>query len=132
MSSSSQQNRVQITKHIMHILDEWGLSGKDTISILALPSKTRTRHLEHFRDGSAFPENEKTMQCIGHIAGIADALRTSYPRNAHMGIVWMRTPHRRFNNQSPLEVLPNRGLSGLKVVRAELDCAFAWDESSAN
>ncbi len=97
----------------MRILDEWGLSGKDIISILALPNKTRSRHLERFRDDTAFPESEKTMQRIEHIAGIADALRTSYPRNAQMGIIWMRTPHKRFANRSPLQVLSERGLSGL-------------------
>lgn len=119
----------------MRILDEWGLSGKNTINILALPIKTRTRHLERFREGEPLPNSQVVLERIEHIAGIADALRTSYPRNAHMGIIWMRTPHKRFQKQTPLQVLAERGLSGLsglRAVRAELDCVFAWDESRPN
>jgi len=113
----------------MRVLDEWELSGKDIIRLLALPSKIRLRHLERFRDGEAFPDSKDTFERIEHIAGIADALRTSFPRNAHMGIIWMRTPHRRFQNQTPLVVLSEQGLNGLRMVRSELDCAFSWSET---
>jgi len=47
-----------------------------------------------------------------------------------MGIVWMQTPHRRFQNQPPLSILSEQGLNGLRMVRAELDCAFSWDDST--
>ncbi|MBT8113637.1 MAG: MbcA/ParS/Xre antitoxin family protein, partial [Gammaproteobacteria bacterium] len=105
------------------------LPGKDIIKLLKLPSKVRLRNLDRFRDGEAFPESQQTLECIEHIAGIADALRTSFPRNAHMGILWMHTPHRRFQNQPPLTVLSEQGLKGLRMVRSELDCAFSWDDS---
>ncbi len=129
MSFSSPQHQVEITRHIMRVLDEWKLPGKDIIKLLKLPSKVRLRNLDRFRDGEAFPESQQTLECIEHIAGIADALRTSFPRNAHMGILWMHTPHRRFQNQPPLTVLSEQGLKGLRMVRSELDCAFSWDDS---
>ena len=129
MSSPSPQHQVEITRHIMRVLDEWQLSGKDIIKLLELPEKIRARNLDRFRDGEAFPESEETLLRIEHIAGIADALRTSFPRNAHMGILWMRTPHRRFKNQPPLAILSEQGLNGLRMVRAELDCAFSWDDA---
>lgn len=129
MSFSSPQYQVEITRHIMRVLDEWELTGKDIIKLLKLPSKVRLRNLDRFRDGEAFPESQQTLECIEHIAGIADALRTSFPRNAHMGILWMHTPHRRFQNQPPLTVLSEQGLKGLRMVRSELDCAFSWDDS---
>ena len=129
MSSSSQQYQIEITRQIMRVLDEWKLSGKDIIKLLDLPNKVRPRNLERFRDGEAFPESKNTQERIEHIAGIADALRTSFPRNAQMGIVWMQTPHRRFQNQPPLSILSEQGLNGLRMVRAELDCAFSWDDS---
>ncbi len=132
MTFASSQNQALITKHVIRILDEWGLSAKDVISILALPIKTRTRHLERYRSGEPLPNTKEVAECVEHIAGIADALRTTYPRNAQMGIIWMRTPHKRFQNQSPIQILSKRGLRGLRIVRAELDCTFAWDESSTN
>ncbi len=129
MPSLSPQNQVEITRHIMRVLDEWGLPGKEIIKLLELPNKVRLRNLDRFRDGEAFPESQKTQECIEHIAGIADALRTSFPRNAHMCILWMHRPHRRFQNQPPLTVLSAQGLNGLRMVRSELDCAFSWDDS---
>ena len=129
MPVPSTQNQVEITRHIMRILDEWKLPSKDIIKLLELPNKVRLRNLDRFRDGEAFPESQKTQECIEHIAGIADALRTSFPRNAHMGILWMHTPHRRFQNQPPLNVLSEQGSNGLRMIRSELDCAFSWDDS---
>ena len=114
----------------MRVLDEWEVTGKDIIQLLALPNNIRLRHLDRFRDGETFPKSKDTIERIEHIAGIADALRTSFPRNAHMGIVWMRTPHRRFQNKTPLTVLSEQGLNGLRMVRSELDCAYSWSETS--
>lgn len=129
MSSQKPQYEVEITRHIMRVLDEWQLPGKEIIKLLKLPDKIRARNLDRFRDGEAFPESQETQIRIEHIVGIADALRTSFPRNAHMGILWMRTPHRRFKNQPPLAILSEQGLNGLRMVRSELDCAFSWDDA---
>jgi len=132
MPSSPVEIQIEITRHIMRVLDEWELTGKDIIKLLDLPSKVKARNLDRYRDGEAFPESQATQERIEHVAGIADALRTSFPRNAHMGIVWMRTPHRRFQNQPPLAILSEQGLNGLRMVRSELDCSFSWDESQNN
>jgi len=132
MPAYTSQQLTEISKHTIRLLDEWGLNGQQVIEILALPKKIKPRHLDRFRDGEAFPHDEIIMSRIEHITGIADALRTSFPRNAHMGVIWMRTPHKRFHNQTPLQLLIKQGLSGLLQVRAELDCAFAWDESQSN
>ena len=131
MSSYSKQDLIAISNNTMRVLDEWGLSGNEIIALLALPSKTRVRHLERYRDGSPFPESKEIMERVEHIAGIADALRTTFPRNAHMGIKWMHAHHKRLQNQTPIHFLNAHGLGGLRIVRAELDCAFAWDQSGS-
>jgi len=64
--------------------------------------------------------------------GIADALRTSYPHNELMGAMWLRTAHRRFDQQSPISVMLNQGLTGLIAVRSHLDCAFDWQLDHKN
>lgn len=131
MPSYSNHDLIAISKNTMRVLDEWGLSGKEIITLLALPSKIRVRHLERYRDGSPFPESKEIMERVEHIAGIADALRTTFPRNAYMGIKWMHSRHKRLQNQTPIHFLNEHGLGGLRIVRAELDCAFAWDQSGS-
>lgn len=127
---NSEVEEIAITRNTMRVLDEWGLDGKEIIQILALPENVRVRHLDKFRKGNAFPASRNTISRIEHIAGIADALRTTFPRNSHMGSRWLRTPHRRFRNKTPIETMLNSE-SGLLRVRSELDCAYAWDQSGS-
>lgn len=131
MPTYSKEDLILISKNTMRVLDEWGLSGTEIINILALPSNIRVRHLERYREGIPFPDSIDLMERVEHIAGIADALRTSFPRNAYMGIKWMHAPHKRFQHKSPLGFLNERGIGALKIVRAELDCTFAWDQSGS-
>lgn len=122
-------DRIALTKAVMAMLDDWGLASTEIIKLLGLPSKTRIRHLEHFRRNKPFPDSEQIMTRIEHLVGIADALRTSYPRNARMGTIWLRRPHRRLSNRTPLATMIDGGINGLRSVRAELDCAYSWDRS---
>ena len=82
-----------IATNVMRLLDEWGLDGNQILHVLDLPSKVRLRHLDKFRKGEAFPHGQHTAVRIEHIAGIAEALRTTFPRNAYMGSRWLHTPN---------------------------------------
>lgn len=130
MSREVEQNTA-VARNVMRLLDEWGLGSTEIIQLLALPEKTRTRHLDKYRGQEPFPASAQTELRVQHIAGIADALRTSYPRNAHMGPRWLRTPHKRMENKTPLQIIMELGLPGLLQVRSELDCAFSWDRSGS-
>ena len=130
MNLKSLDDRIALTKAIMAMLDDWGLASAEIITVLGLPTKTRQRQLEHFRRNTPFPDNEQIMLRIEHLVGIADALRTTFPRNARMGPIWLRRPHRRLSNQTPLDTMIEQGVNGLRSVRAELDCAYSWEHST--
>jgi hypothetical protein len=127
---ATESDEIIITRMTMQLMDDWGLDSKQIITLLALPSTVRTRHLDKFRNGQSFPHNKTTLIRIEHIAGIADALRTTYPRNMHMAARWLRTPHRRFKNKTPIDTML-QSETGLLAVRSELDCAYAWDRSGS-
>lgn len=126
----TKQERTVLTNTTMALLDDWGLGAADIINVLGLPSSTRFRQLEHYRRDTPFPSDEQIMLRIEHLIGIADALRTTYPLNARIGVVWMRKPHRRLAQRTPLTVIVEDGLDGLRSVRAELDCAYSWECST--
>lgn len=113
----------------MEILDHWQLSREEIVALLQLPERTRGRQLEHYRAGQALPDNAAVQVRVEHISGIADALRTSFPRNRAFGARWLVTPHRRFDNRTPLSLMLEDGEEGLCRVRAELDCA--WSQTIA-
>ena len=122
-------DRAELASAVMCALDEWGLSAEQIMQILALPSSVRSRHLERFRQGSAFPETAIVAERAELVLGIAEALRTTYPRNSRMASVWLRRNHRRFDGRSPLQVMAEDGTSGLIAIRTEVDCGYAWDLS---
>lgn len=128
--SDSQRN--DLTRAVMRYLDSWTLSSEQIIRLLDLPELMRSRQLAHFRSGmKAFPNDQGTWNCVDHIIGISDALRTTYPFSDEMRLTWIRKPHRRFKQQTPLEVMLNEGESGLLKIRIDVDCAFGWKISES-
>lgn len=132
LGEMNHDDRVALTRVIVNILDTWGVRDSDQIQILGLPEGTPTRSVRKFRKDTPLPGDPAVDERVEHIAGIAEALRTTFPRNAHMGPRWMSEPHRRFDNRSPRATIVEDGLSGLIAVRAHLDCAFAWNQSEAS
>ncbi len=127
----SHQDQVKITQAIMQLLDGWELSGEDIISMLGL-TDTRVRHLERYRHETPLPDTRDVMLRVEHLAGIADALRTTYPRNSGMALMWLRRPHRRFRSRPPIQIMLEGGVNGLVRVRSELDCCYAWDRTGTS
>ena len=128
----SAQQQKEYTRAVMRFLDTWQLSSEQIIKLLSLPESMRVRHLAQFRSGlTAFPEGKEVWHSVDHIIGICDALRTTYPFSDEMRVSWIRKPHRRFKQQTPLSVMLNEGVSGLLKVRIDIDCAFGWKVSEA-
>jgi hypothetical protein len=122
--------RIAITQAVMDLLDDWKIRTLDQIKLLALPEKIRSRHLRQYHEGEPFPESNDIDVRIEHLAGIADALRTTYPRNAQMATFWLNKNNQRFQNRSPLAVMLEDGIDGFELVRAHLDCAWDWHMDS--
>lgn len=115
----------------MSSLDDWGLSAADQVVVLNLPEGVRTRKLRAFHENTPLPKDDNVEFRAVRILGIIDALRTSYPKNESMGGRWMKKPHRRFQNRTPLQVMLEDGNTGVDTVLAELDCSYAWELSGS-
>ena len=114
----------------MALLDDWKVRATDQIRLLALPDGLKARQLRQYHQGTPFPESELLDTRVEHLAGIADALRTTYPRNVQMATFWLNKKNNRFNNRSPITVMTEDGLAGLQTIRAHLDCAWDWHMDS--
>ena len=82
---------VELTRSVMGILDSWGLKASALMSILSLPKGVPTRALRRYRENTPFPNDGAVYERLDHIIGIADALRTTYPHNPPMGVLWLST-----------------------------------------
>ena len=129
MKNMAQDQQVALTVRIMEILDGWGMSAAEIISLIALPEKTPTRALRRYRENTAFPISPELEERIRHIMGITDALRTSYPHNPNMGKMWIRQRSKKLNNQIPLQIIIENGLEGIVEIRKHLDCSYDWHKN---
>jgi hypothetical protein len=129
MSALTQEDRTRLGRMAVNLLDDWGIGAADQVSILGLPEGTRTRMLRRFQDDTPLPDDPVVMKHVEHLLGIAEALRTTFPRNANIGLIWLKQPCRRLRRRRPVDILVEDGLSGLITVRTHLDCSFAWRES---
>jgi len=126
-SNMSLDDRVQLARVIMNILDTWGVDAEGKIFLLGLPEDTRTRHLSKFYHDTPLPDDPEVAERIDHVLGIARALRTSYPANPKMATFWLNTRNKKFQNRTPLDAMLQDGLQGMMAVRVHLDCAWDWD-----
>lgn len=131
MFQFSEQKQVLLTQKIMSNLTEWGLSPAQQVVVLDLPEDTKTRKLRSFHENTPLPNTQGVEFRALRLLGIIDALHTSHPKNATMGARWMKTPHRRFQNRPPLQLIVEDGNEGVNSVLAELDCTYAWELSNA-
>ncbi|WP_455221909.1 antitoxin Xre/MbcA/ParS toxin-binding domain-containing protein [Kaarinaea lacus] len=131
LENLSHEQKIELTHLIMQMLDEWGVSHSDKITLLALPSRIRIRMVRRFYENEALPDEVAVFERIDHLLGIADALRTSFPLNGHMAAFWLNQKNHRFENKTPLDYMLEGGLENVVAVRAHLDCAWDWHRSGS-
>jgi hypothetical protein len=129
MSALTLEDRTELARMVVNLLDDWGIEAADQVNLLALPEGTRTRMLRRYQQDTPLPDDPAIMKRVEHLMGIADALRTTFPRNASIGLLWLKQPCKRLRRRRPRDIMVEDGLSGLITVRTHLDCSFAWRES---
>ena len=129
MTTLTAEERIELGRLVINLLDNWDVKGSDQVTILALPEGMPARKLQKYQDGTPLPDDPVVLKRAEHLLGIADALRTTFPRNANIGLLWLKQPCRRLRRRRPIEIIVEDGLNGLITVRSHLDCSFGWRES---
>ncbi|MCU7805887.1 MAG: MbcA/ParS/Xre antitoxin family protein [Candidatus Thiodiazotropha sp. (ex Lucinoma borealis)] len=122
-------DRLDITRGVMSMLDSWGLHSDEMMALLDMPGKAR--HFAQYRYNKPLPDTPDIMKRVEYLIRIDDALRTSYPTNPSMGKRWLRQRSHKFNKHSPLSMMMGDGEQGMIYVLSRLDCTFAWDQSGS-
>jgi hypothetical protein len=129
MQSLTHDERVEVARAIIALLDEWGLAARDQIRLLALPADTKSRQLRRYYENTPLPDEPLVRERVEHLLGIAEALRTSYPHSRHAGAIWLNRVNYRFDDRTPLVAMLEDGIVGILAVRTHLDCAYDWHTS---
>lgn len=127
----SEAERVALSRTIVELLDHWGVSGSDQVTLLGLPPDTKARALRRYYENTPLPNSPDINERIDHLLGIADALRTSNPCSRTADVIWLHSINHRFENRMPIDAMIQDGLGGLLAVRTHLDCAYDWHLSGS-
>ena len=130
MAVMTEEERIELTRGVLSMLDDWGVEGRDQLILLGL-GDAPARELRQLRENRAVPDEPEVMQRIEHLIHIADALRTTYPFSRRMGRLWMHKSNRKFRQRTPIATMVEDGMVGLICVRSYLDCTFSWDYSGS-
>lgn len=108
-------------------LADWQLSAEQIAQLLGLGADIKPRHLSSYLRGERqLPDSLELQTRLEHISGITEALATTFPFSLQMRIMWLRRPHRRFQQRTPLAVMLEEGVDGLQKVRMDVDCAYSY------
>ena len=130
MNEETLKQKVEMTRDIIRMLDQFGLDAEQQIRVLGFPDGTRTRTLRQHRENKPFPDDDEIQQRVSLLAHNSDALRTTYPTNPQMSLIWIRKKNRHQDNDRPVEVLVRGTRNDLISVLSLLDCTVHWDTSS--
>ncbi len=130
MSDMTLEERQDLTRGILNMLEGWEVKAKDQLLLLGLEN-VPVRELVRMREERPLPDEPNIMLRIEHLICIADALRTTFPFSRQMGRLWMHKANRKFRQRTPLETMVEDGITGLISVRSHLDCTFSWDQSGS-
>jgi hypothetical protein len=120
------QDLVDLTEVMSHIFRIWGVSSETQRSLLGLSPVAAEGLRAPLEEGGAFPAREECLDRAEQLMAIHECLRTAYPRSGAMAAHWLKQPHRRMDLRTPLDVMLEDGLPGLKQVRGLLDCTQNW------
>jgi len=132
LQSLTLEEKIILTKNVMAMLDDWGVSHENKLLLLNLPPEIKTRSVRRFYIDRPLPDNREVYQRLEHLLGIADAIRTSYPRNGEMAAFWLNKKNQRFDNKTPLDFMLQGGTDNVVAIRAHLDCAWDWNQDEMN
>ena len=122
---STEEQRSKLAREVMSIMEQWRLAVEDQKSLLGLNEKGAGRALAKYRSGYAMPDDELLLERCRHIIGIHNSFHLLYPRNPNAPRQWLKTKNRHFA-PSPLAVMLDEGINGMRRVWHNLDCTSQW------
>lgn len=126
MNALTDEEKIQLTVSLISILDSWGVSNTDKVTLLALPTGTKARAIQHYQQGLPLPDDKAVQERVEHLLGIAQALHLAYPRNKQGGELWLNRPNKKLNGRCPMAMMIEEGLSGITTIRMQIDCSYDW------
>lgn len=121
MSYESQEDRLDLLRTVLEVLDQWDLSAREQVLLLGLPQDTRSRGLVRYRSGTPLPNYEAFEERARYILGICRAVHSLFPHSDIAADYWITTEGAMHGSRRPLDLMLVGGVDGMKRVLNFLD-----------
>ena len=112
----SLQDRHDLIEMVLNVFRHWGVPSPAHPVLLGLPQNTSARALLKIQQGSPIPNETELVARAELILKIYRGVQTLFPGNASMANYWVSTDSYQFNHRSPLEVMYDEGIEGMRAV----------------
>lgn len=111
----------------LSIVDAWGLSQTEAMTILGYEEKTRSTYFKWKRDPASVKLQKEKLERLSYVFGIYKALQVLLP-NPDSADAWVKRPNTAplFNGESALSRMLSGNVADLYVVRRYLDSERGW------
>ena len=115
-------DRQAICRMLAQLFVHWKLTDEECLAVLGRPSEDHAV-LTKLRNSDPTVLSARLLEQAGHLLGIHKNLRRLFPQNRDLAYAWMKTRNRAFKDCTPINLIGEKGLAGLWMVRAYLDAA---------
>lgn len=102
------------------LFEIWNLTATEQASLIGIPLAVEATLGDRGADHASFFSEEVTER-FGHLLAIHAKLRTLFPMNRELAYRWMSTKNKAFDCRTPLAVVQDHGVEGMRMIRAYLD-----------
>ena len=120
------ENNAEIARTVLSMLQNWEISPDNQVKLLGLPSNSRSRVLNKYRNGFPLPDNEDCVMRVACLLAIQNAVSSLFPHNAKAADYWITTSLDFFVGHTPLEIMLNEGIDGMRRVLNYLNGIEDW------
>jgi uncharacterized protein (DUF2384 family) len=122
----SHDERAALTRTVLAVLSRWGVEPMDQCRLLGLPAADAGRHYRHLRMGGALTEGREVWERIALLLRLENALGQVFPHSGLSADLWVTTPRAKLGNRTPLDLMLEGGLDGIRRVERSLDNLYAF------
>jgi hypothetical protein len=118
---NSPESRKALAKMVTKLFSLWCLEPADQLALLDL-NPANEDLLDHLRSGEAeLPETGETMERVTWLLTVHKTLRIAYSYNRDLVYRWVTAKNQRFDGKTPLEIMRQGGLAGIKKMAVYLE-----------
>jgi uncharacterized protein (DUF2384 family) len=122
----SYDERAALTRTVLSVLSRWGIEPMDQCRLLGLPAPDAGRRYRRLRMGEALTEGRDIWERVALLLRLENALNQVFPHSALSADLWVTTPRAKLGNRTPLDLMLQGGLEGIRRVERSLDNPYAF------